>query len=498
MKIGRPEFTENDLPLSREQLVDRETWQMTEGNWREDHLAPSSGEHYRYMWKWDETKGDVINARRNDPDRAATGLKSLLRYIDSSTGFNPNKIFATAKRKTWRDYPEAWNFNNNRIGSSYTQPPLEAWAAVETYESFVRTGREDEGVQFLKDIYGNDERGTMSGLKGGYAYFINHRQNAPDDPLIGIVHPNETGRDSDEANKPWLVYSDIRGYDAKREWLQMQKLGWDLGRLGRDPQGKRTDWIPEQIRQKYWVNDVMFNSMYARNLRYMSHIAATLYVYENNRRAEEQYQGDALKYHGLANDVERQILDRMWDPTTKFFYNLDKNEQQIPVESVTGLFPMMLDAIDRSQATALVDKLEDAQWFNTPFPIPTHATRSPFYDPDPKWFKDKFTPQWSGTVWTDVNHIIGEALAERAEDFADKEHQDYDPQLSARLIGRAGIIAAKTEQLMGLNLKSMEYYSPVTGHGKRVEDFMWTNLGLHFEKYEQVREQLLQSDSPAA
>jgi hypothetical protein len=474
-----PGSTLYTLPLTDEQLREREKWMMEEGNWRDDHSVPSVGEHYRYMWKWDSAKAVVINARRGDPDRSATELATLLKYVDPMTGFMSNKIFATADHKTWRDYPEAWNFNNNKVGSSYTQPPLEAWAAMETYESFVAQDRKDEGLKFLEAIYGKDKEGEYAGLQGNYAYFYNHRQNL-NNSLVGTTFSNETGRDSDEAGKPWLVYSGKKGYDAKLEWLQMQKLGRDLGKLGRDPNGKRIDWIPEKVRDKYWVNDVMFNAMYVSNLRYLADIAGILSEHTENAQKQEQYEADIALYRGIADDTERDILEQMWDKDQGFFYNLDKHGNKIPVDSVTGLFPLMLENISEEQASALLDKLDDSAWFDTPFPIPTHAVRSRFYDPNPSGFKDKFTPQWSGTVWIDVNHIIvEEGLVPRAEAF---------PALRERMLGRAGIIAAKTHELLAMNPKSMEYYSPTTGKGMRVEHFMWSNLGLHFENYEKFKE----------
>lgn len=481
--VFQPRFTEADLPLTDNQLRARETWMMTHGNWRDNHSVPSAGEHYRYMWKWDSTKAVVINARRDDPDRSATELATLLEYVDRQTGFMPNKIFATADGKTWRDYPEAWFFNNNKIGTSYSQPPLEAWAATETYESFVRTGRQHEGLEFLRAVYGTESNNDNTGLKGGYAYFAKHRQNSPDEHLIGIVHPNETGRDSDEANKPWLL--DARYTDPRLEWLKMQKFGWDMGRLGRDSARQRVDWIPEQVRDKYWVNDVMFNAMYASNLRHMGEIATLLYIHADTWNDDDLYAADAERYGLLADKVEAEILERMWDRDQGYFYNLDSRGNHIPVDSATGLFPLMLENIDPAKATALLDKLEDPRWFNTAYPIPTHAARSRFYSPDPEGFKNTFTPQWSGTVWADVNQIIGEALGERAWAVA-----DTDPVLSARLRGRAGIIAVKTQELLARSPKTMEYYSPNTGKGMRVADFMWTNLGLHFEKLEKTQRHL--------
>lgn len=482
----RPLFTDSDLPLTASQLREREKWMMESGNWREDHSIPSVGDHYRYMWKWDSYKAIVINARRGDLQRATTEFFALERYRDVETGFLSNKIFATADRKTWRDYPEAWFFNNNKVGTSYSQPPLAAWSATEIFNGLEIDGREEEGLQFLAAAYGAAEQGNYTGLQGEYAYFINHRQNSPDDPLIGIVHPNETGRDSDEANKPWVAFSDKKP-DPRIEWLQMQKLGWDLGRIGRDPRRKRIDWIPDQVRQRYWVNDVMFNTMYASNLRHMGTIARRLMEFASDGRSRERYDADTHRYNIEASAVEQQVLGRMWDPKEKFFYNLDSRGNKIPVDSVTGLFPLMLENIAPQQTAALAEKLEDPTWFATPYPIPTHAVRSRFYDPEPTGFKNKFTPQWSGTVWLDVNHIIGEeGLVPRAQALINVAHEHHDPQLALRLLGIAGVIAANNKALLSLSPKTMEYYSPISGIGMRVADFMWTNIGLHAEKYERA------------
>ena len=490
-KFPRPRFTKDDLPLNDQQLSKRESWMMEVGNWRDDHSVPSVGEHYRYMWKWDSLKAVVINARRDAPSRAEQELMTLERYRDIKTGFMPNKIFATAKHKTWRDYPEAWNFNDNTIGTSYSQPPIEAWAAMETYKSYARLGQKDRGLRFLRSIYGSAEEGRYTGLQGEYMYFINHRQNSPDDPLVGIVHPNETGRDSDEANKPWLANTNRKGQTAIREWLHMQKLGWDLGRLGRDPAKQRIDWIPEQTRHKYWVNDVMFNAMHASNLRYLADIANLLSIHAASQQDQERYGTDGIQYHRIARRIEKEILDRMWSHEKGFFYNLDQNGEKIPVDSITGLFPLMLENISDEQTSKLLDKIEDPRWFATPYPLPTHAVHSDFYDPDPQWFKGTFTPQWSGPVWIDTNQmIVEEGLVPRLEKLAKTKNENVSRTLAKRALKDAGHIADKTKELLAKNLQSMEYYSAVNGTGQRVTDFMWSNIGLHFEKYETAREHL--------
>lgn len=478
-------FPAYEPPLTDGQMESRETWMMTEGNWRGDHYAPSVGDHYRYQWKWDDLKGAAINAFRGDPDRASLVLHSLEGHRDPMTGFLPNKIFATQRHKTWRDYPEAWNFNNNRIGTSYTQPSLNAWAAMETYQSYAHQGREDEGLQFLASIYGSAEVGDYSGLQGEHAYFLLHRRNSPDDPLIGIVHPNETGRDSDEANKPWLVRAQAEGrhISPRQEWLHMQKLGYRLGRLGRDPKHQRIDWIPDKTRKEYWVNDVMFNVMHAHGMSTLAEIGSILARSTANTRLQDYYYENTNRFDGLAAEAEQAILERMWDPSTKFFYNLDRHGERIPVPSITGLFPLMLEGIAKRQTTALVDKLQDPKWFATPYPVPTHAVCSDFHDPEPSGFKNAFTPQWSGPVWLDMNHlIVEEGLVPRLLDAIETNHANYDPALAGRALDVGLHIADKSRELLASSTAVWEYYGAESGQGNRVKHFMWSVIGRHHPK----------------
>lgn len=477
--MERPNFAEYKVPLTDEQLLEREIWMMTNGNWKVDHSIPSAGDHYRYMWRWDSTKAVVINARRDDATRAYQELHTLLGYEDPETGFIPNKIFATAPGKTWRDYPEVLNFNRPEIGTSYAQPPLEAWAAWEMYEAHCRRGQPGTGVAALRRLYGQPGGDSQRGLRGVYNYFINHRENGGGSSLIGIVHPNETGRDSDEANKPWLVNSS-RDISPQVEWLRMQKFTRTIGKLGRS--AVRTDWLPERVREKYWVNDVMFNVLYAQNMRYMGDIAELLASHSYGDDNRNFYAEDAKYFYSKAADVDLEIRERMWSDEHGFFYNLDGDGSKINVESVSGLFPLLLDDIESEQVSELLRALEDKDRFNTPYPLPTQSVSSRFYTPNPSGFKNQFTPQWSGPVWVDVNHLMAEeGLVKQAEQF---------PILRRRLLGRAAHIASKTHELLALNPRSMEYYSPTDGHGMRVADFMWTNLGLHFEKTQQASKNL--------
>jgi hypothetical protein len=101
------------------------------------------------------------------------------------------------------------------------------------------------------------------------------------------------------------------------------------------------------------------------------------------------------------------------------------------------------------------------------------------------------TPPWSGPVWIDMNHILVE---QGLVPIIEKAKQDKYGKLS-KIIGEkalhiAGVIVEKTYELMAINEKSMECYASDDGKGLRIEDFTWSNLGLHFETYEALKRQI--------
>jgi hypothetical protein len=230
----------------------------------------------------------------------------------------------------------------------------------------------------------------------------------------------------------------------------------------------------------------MFNAMYAHNLWYLADIADLLRDDSDDEAVRQRYADDAGRYREIASDVEKQVLTRMWNRSEGYFFNLDERGEQIPVKSITGLFPLLLTSISKEQLVSLLDKLESPEWFATSYPIPSHPACSEFHSPDPSWFEGTFTPPWSGPVWVSMNHHqVEEGLVPRALGYADARHAEtYDLGLARRTMAVAGRIAGQTRALLAMNDRTMECYSPTTGEGQRVRDFMWSNLGLHLENYE--------------
>ncbi len=243
-------------------------------NWDHDHTRPSIP-HYDHKWLWDSVFASIINNKRGLPDRAATEIKSLFGGQDPKTGFIPNMNYMTGHN--WRDI-EALTFRRPDIGSSYTQPPIIAAGAWETYETYKKQGKKEEGLRFLREIFGEvSPDGEATGLQGFYNYFTKYRENGNGSKLLGNVHPHETGRDSDPSLRPDLPFIQGRGkltdlINGAIDYGTILKLNVQLkmhdlypekgrptvhdivdfkGRKEKKQQRKegRYDWDPEKVRE---------------------------------------------------------------------------------------------------------------------------------------------------------------------------------------------------------------------------------------------------------
>lgn len=482
--------------LEQAEISKRET-RILDKNWLDDHTRPAVP-HYDHMWLWDSVFAAVINNRREQPDKAATEITSLFRGADARTGFIPNMNYQTGRN--WRDI-EALTFNRPDVGSSYSQPSIIAWGAWETYEGFEKKGEKEKGLRFLDDIYGHSNSVGSWGLKGFYDYFSNHRENGNGSKLIGNIHPHETGRDSDpilRTDVPVIPGSgqivnfanSVIDYATILQINVKQKLHNDYPEKGRPgikdivsfkkrkgrKEAKKTDYYdlnPETARGVYWTNDVMFNALHVNNLRYMDKISQTL-----------GKETEATEYKNLADTVEEEIIEKMWDEESGFFYNLDKDGKQIKVNSVTGLFPLTLDTLPENKLEKLIDKMEDPEWFKTPYPVPSIPANNPRYNPD-----YSVKRLWMGPVWINTNYLIAEeGLVKQIQ------REDLSPHLRSRMAGVLRDVVEKTEEMVAGDLlendKTHEFYNPNNRKGYRIEEFTWSLLGLHFDKSKELLKKL--------
>jgi hypothetical protein len=410
-----------------------------------ERFTPPDPVHYPNGYLWDLGFHAITRTFYGDAQGAAAEIEEVLSWQSPDSGFIPNMRFYNGSRK---DLERRLTFTNPDVGSNYSQPPVLADAVWETYQTFEKQGKHQEARDFLSRNY--------PALRNFYTYFSTFRANSDTDNLIGVIHPHETGRDAD----PTFDFAKKRiPYDKKAVPAQIARklnAALDYGstiNLGR--RLKQKDWDPQKSRDVFWVNDVMFNCIYAQNLKYLSPIALAL-----------QKPEDAESFSALSQSVEKDILQHLWDSNDNLFY-AQRPEGRIKVVSVSNLFPLALVSIDRDQIEALVKLMESKEWFNTAYPVPSVPVNSHSYDPG---FSEPRI--WRGPVWINMNWYLVNALKKQAQNLALS-----DNSLALRCNAVAANIIKSSKELVRKS-GYREFYHPHTGKGlrKSVKSFGWSTL----------------------
>lgn len=427
------------------------------------YTPPSPG-HYWGLYRWDQAFMSITDARHGSDrsiEAAMQGINTML-VGQRQDGFIPNLQTLDSPKR--RIEPERVLAFDSAEHSNYTQPPLEAQAVLEIYRAKERRPLfEKHRISPRVDSF---VRGIFPKLKQTYDYFDEVRSNGPDDKLIGVIHPHETGRDSgpewDALVKPYRLPRSGPDTPLKTDkanigldYLQILAFGRRLKKAGPDI---------NKAREVFWVNDVMTNAIYASNLYDMAELARITESPEDEQRYSER-----------AKQVEAEILDRMWYTNAKqgdgAFYALDRHGMPIIETTVSNLSPVLLPSLKPEQLDSILTLIEGS--FSAPRGLPSVATDSPNYDPH----NHESDRLWRGPVWINAAWLIAEGLSK----------QLGRPELANRpeLIRRAG------ESLTKLAVDSLtlvkqpdsegprEFYDPETGAGqrRRVTRFGWSNLG---------------------
>lgn len=406
-----------------------------------DHTPPSWS-HYPHCFLWDSGFISMVYSFYGRPDDGAQELLTVFKGQNPDTGFIPNMRFSNRGRLF---DPERYTFLHPFFGSDYTQPPILALSAWNIYESYKAKGEETKGLKFLSQTYDN--------LFKLYHYFYQYRRNSADDYLIGVIHPHETGRDSDHT----FDFSKLRfpsNGDATPLPVALLNTATDyLSSLALNVRLRIASWDPIKAKEIFWVNDVMFNVIYADNLRVMAQIAEVL-----GRSVHSRF------FNNQAKRVEEAILKDLWSEEDGMFY-ARKKDGFIEKVSVSNLFPIALENIGVGQLKNLLDLLEDETFFATDYPIPSNPVGLAEHDHS---YKEKRI--WRGPTWINMNYYIVRGLLKQAKRFKDR-----DKDLTFRCASIAKHIAEKSHELIEKSGRR-EFYNPNTGQGYRVSNFGWSTL----------------------
>lgn len=117
------------------------------------------------------------------------------------------------------------------------------------------------------------------------------------------------------------------------------------------------------------VYTVDFNSMVAIAALYMSNIGDIL----NDKEL-------AFRYKRVYFSLKTRINSMMWDPETKFYYDLDGSEKMIMNKHIGGFWTLLAEIPNDEYASFLVDQLKDDKEFGTDNPFPTVPVSSKYYN----------------------------------------------------------------------------------------------------------------------
>lgn len=455
-------IVERNPELNQKTLLHTLEGEILAKNRKREYTVPSY-EYYPRQWLWDSCFAAHIYNSRGEPEYAAQELTTLLRGVDPTTGFLANMQFHDNPRRFFRDF-ESHFYNHPKNRSSNTQPPLMAWAAWDTYEAFQKRGEEEKGLQLLQDIYGGKE-GDKSGLVGAYTYFDDYRRSGVGH-LIGILHPYESGRDSDPSIRGNLFQLNGRLKERFPKTTAFANMVFDAADvMSTTIRASNRKWDPQRMKDVYWVTDVMFNALYANNLNYMARISEVL----GDTKA-------ASDYAELSRNVEADIIRYLWNQTDGIYYNLDADGNQNQTPSITSLFALLLPTLPQEHLERLSEKMRDKNWYGTPYLFPCVPANSPTYEP--------YFPQnrlWkTGEIWINTNMLLGEEGL-----VSQVSREDLPPELRGNLLTTLRDLATDTEMLVNndlLRTGTVHECFGGDGRGYRISDFTWSLGGRHMNK----------------
>ncbi len=380
-----------------------------------DFVCPSEGT-YPFQWFWDSCFHAIV-LTHIDIERAQAELRSLLVNAQPD-GLIPHVTFWQRERYEAMLSTYAIAYRTPYL-SDCMQPPLlaEALAAV------VERGA---GLGFAREL--------MPAVRRYYDWL--DRVRDPDrDGLVAVLQPDETGLDHTPKFDAYLGVATCTHAELTAAW---HRVADPYAEVGRDP-------ARMFALDRFVVEDVMVNTIYAENLRVLAGLLEDL----GDEAAADEIRARARK-------TTAALLSRCFDPERGLFFDLaGAAEKPLAIATFTSLFPLLLPGLPPDIVDSLIAHLEDPRAFAARYPVPTVAMSEPTFCPD----RMPGSLVFRGTTWVNVNWYLARGL--RRHGRADLARHIEDR--TVELVDGAGF---------------REYYNPHSGEGHGAEGFSWSALAL--------------------
>lgn len=387
-------------------------WRSAAGMLKHDGVTPSIS--YKWFtggfWAWDTWK-QAVGVSRFAPALARSQIRSMFDHqVTAASATRPQDAGMVPDAVFYNDPARGggnWNERNSK-------PPLAAWSVWETY-------RRGGDLAFLREMYPK--------LAAYHAWWYANRDH-DHDGLAEYGATIDPANDSEEQRR--LAAAWESGMDNAPRFDAA--LGATMVE-NRDRSGRLVGYSLDQ-------ESVDLNAYLVADKRYLARIAARL----GDRKAARRYEEQAGRLTAL-------VRERMYDPSTAFFYDSGLASGR-PLTArgrgIEGAIPLWAGVASRPQAAAVRGKLVDPEEFATKVPFATVAKSSPYFRP---------TQYWRGPVWLDQAYFSLAGLRE------------YGYRRDARTL--ADRLRSSASGLLG-DRPIMENYDPTTGAPLNSTNFSWS------------------------
>jgi glycogen debranching enzyme len=164
--------------------------------------------------------------------------------------------------------------------------------------------------------------------------------------------------------------------------------------------------------------------------------------------------------------VRKDLINRsMWDESTGFYYNINRNDQSfnfrkqddLKIKEIIGFLPLWAGISDSNQTRRLVDKMKDPAEFWRPYGVPSLSAKEDYYNP---------IGYWNGPVWVQWDYLLFRGLLDHG----------YKKEAKA--------LADKVMDNMIWHLKNdhvfWEFYSPDDRQAGWNKTYIWAGIAARF------------------
>jgi len=269
------------------------------------------------------------------------------------------------------------------------------------WRGHLRTWAENERPD---GIYPNDIKPTGPD-KGLYTDWIS--STAWDGHL---VHPDKASL-AEVVDK---LASNVRGwqkvYDPDGDGLLFVDDHWWTG----------MEWQPSFFADSGYQTDPKSRSQPTKRVN-LERVDLTSYNYGNAKNVARIYQAlgrpeKAKEFEELAARIAKAVMDKMWNPSAKFFYSLRTSDKTpVDVKEVIGVYPFYFGMVPTGQGyEAAWATILDPDEFWTPWPVASVSKKCPAYDQDGWHFPSSrgTVCMWNGPTWPHANSIVLTGMAQ--------------------------------------------------------------------------------------